>query len=89
VGVYEAVALAMVETSMKYHSYLFLYLTKYYESSIRTLYERQFDWGGHLLKSNGGAQRHAQNGWKSFVERKSRSMLNCNTYMWSRYESRV
>ena len=27
----------------------------------------QFDWGGRLLKSNGGAQRVPQNGWKSFV----------------------
>ena len=24
----------------------------------------QFDWGGRLLKSNGGAQRFAQDGWK-------------------------
>ena len=30
----------------------------------------QFDWGGRLLKSNGGVQRFPQNGWKSFVERK-------------------
>ena len=25
----------------------------------------QFDWGGRLLKSNGGAQRFPQRGWKS------------------------
>ena len=30
----------------------------------------QFDWGGRLPKSNGGAQRFPQNGWKSFAERK-------------------
>ena len=30
----------------------------------------QFDWGGRLLKSNGGVQRFPQNGWKSFEERK-------------------
>ena len=24
----------------------------------------QFDWGGRLLKSNGGAQRFPQDGWK-------------------------
>ena len=30
----------------------------------------QFDWGGRLLKSNGGVQRFTQNGWKSFAERK-------------------
>ena len=28
----------------------------------------QFDWGGRLLKGNGGAQRFPQNGWKSFIE---------------------
>jgi len=28
----------------------------------------QFDWGGRLLKGNGGAQRFPQNGWKSFAE---------------------
>ena len=30
----------------------------------------QFDWGGRLLKCNGGVQRFPQNGWKSFKERK-------------------
>ena len=30
----------------------------------------QVDWGGRLPKSNGGAQRFPQNGWKSFAERK-------------------
>ncbi len=28
----------------------------------------QFDWGGRLPKSNGGAQRYAQIGWKPIVE---------------------
>ena len=28
----------------------------------------EFDWGGRLLKSNGGAQRFPQHGWKSCVE---------------------
>src|SRR5919199_681675 len=28
----------------------------------------QFDWGGRLLKSNGGAQRFPQPGWKSGLE---------------------
>jgi len=37
----------------------------------------QFDWGGRLLKSNGGAQRFPQNGWKSFVECKGRRELDC------------
>ena len=28
----------------------------------------QFDWGGRLLKSNGGAQRFPQNSWKLFSQ---------------------
>ena len=35
----------------------------------------QFDWGGRLPKSNGGAQRFPQNGWKSFEECKGRGSL--------------
>ena len=49
----------------------------------------QFDWGGRLLKSNGGAQRFPQNGWKSFVECKGIRELDCKTDMSSRYESRA
>ena len=37
----------------------------------------QFDWGGRLPKSNGGAQRFPQNGWKPFEECKGRRELNC------------
>ena len=29
-----------------------------------TVSDGQFDWGGRLLKSNGGAQRFPQDGWK-------------------------
>ena len=49
----------------------------------------QFDWGGRLPKSNGGAQRFPQNGWKSFVECNGRRELNCETYKSSRCESRA
>ena len=49
----------------------------------------QFDWGGRLPKSNGGAQRFPQNGWKSFKERKGIRELNCETHKSSRYESRA
>ena len=31
------------------------------------MYAGQFDWGGLLLKSNGGAQRSVQCGWKPHV----------------------
>ena len=49
----------------------------------------QFDWGGRLPKDNGGAQRFAQNGWKSFVECKGTSELDCETDRSSRDESRA
>ena len=48
----------------------------------------QFDWGGRLLKSNGGAQRYPQIGWKSIDERKCRRVLDCKTDKSSRDESR-
>ena len=58
-------------------------------SGLGTLSGGQFDWGGRLLKSNGGAQRFPQNGWKSFVECKGIRELDCKTDMSSRYESRA
>ncbi len=48
----------------------------------------QFDWGGRLLKSNGGAQRFPQHGRKSCAECKRIRELDCETYKSSRYESR-
>ena len=48
----------------------------------------QFDWGGRLPKSNGGAQRYAQIGWKSIDECKCRSVLDCETNKSNRDESR-
>ena len=49
----------------------------------------QFDWGGRLLKGNGGAQRFPQRGWTSRVECKGRRELDCETYRSSRDESRA
>ena len=49
----------------------------------------QFDWGGRLLKSNGGAQRFPQRGRKSRVECKGRRELDCETYKSGRDESRA
>ena len=37
----------------------------------------QFDWGGRLPKSNGGAQRFAQHGRKSCTECKRINEPNC------------
>ncbi len=44
----------------------------------------EFDWGGRLRKSIGGAQRFPQNGWKPFVECKGIRELDCDTDGWSR-----
>ena len=49
----------------------------------------QFDWGGRLLKSNGGAQRFPQSGRKSLEECKGRRELDCETNKSSRDESRA
>ena len=49
----------------------------------------QFDWGGRLLKGNGGAQRSPQGGWKSPVECIGRRGLDCKAYKPSRDESRA
>ena len=49
----------------------------------------QFDWGGRLLKSNGGAQRFPQRGRKSREECKGKRELDCETNKSSRDESRA
>ena len=53
-----------------------------------TVSGRQFDWGGRLLKGNGGAQRSPQAGWKSALECIGIRWLDCETYKSSRDESR-
>ena len=49
----------------------------------------QFDWGGRLLKSNGGAQRFPQAEWKPAIECKGTRELDCKTNASSRDESRA
>ena len=67
-GGYEASALAETEPSLKYHPNFTKILIPFRETGGETLPDGQFDWGGFLLKRNGGAQRFLQNGWQSFVE---------------------
>ena len=74
---------------MGYHSSIAAVLTETHGSGLGTLSGGQFDWGGRLLKSNGGAQRFPQNGWKSFGECKGKRELNCETDMSNRCESRA
>jgi hypothetical protein len=78
-----------VESSLGYHPDSTGILTGDHETGHGTLLGGQFDWGGRLLKDNGGAQKFPQNGWKSFEECKGRRELDCDTYKWSRDESRA
>ena len=58
-------------------------------SGRRTVSGGQFDWGGRLPKSNGGAQRFPQIGRKSIKECNGIRELDCETYKSSRSESRT
>ena len=58
------------------------------EAGPGTMLGRRFDWGGRLLKSNGGARRSPRAGWKSAYECKGTRRLDCETDRSSRYESR-
>ena len=75
------------EPTVKYHPFQIGILTSSRESGRRTVLRGQFDWGGLLLKSNGGAQRHPQHGWQSCVERNGIRVLDCETNESSRRES--
>ena len=78
-----------MEPPLGYHPDSTETLTGGHESGHGTLLGGQFDWGGRLLKCNGGAQRFPQNGRKSFEECKGRREPNCETDKSSRYESRA
>jgi hypothetical protein len=80
VGGFEVPALAGMEPSLKYHPYCIRILILSLETGQETMPGGQFDWGGFLLKSNGGVQRFPQCGWQSHGERKGIRELNCETY---------
>ena len=80
---------AFMEPTLKYHPCVVEILTKTRESGFGTVSGGQFDWGGRLQKSNGGAQRFPQAGWKSVIECKGIRELNCESDNSSRYESRA
>ena len=85
----EARSSDFVESALGYHSSVTEILTSGSESWRRTVIGGQFDWGGRLPKSNGGAQRFPQNGWKPFEECKGRREPDCETDRSSRDESRA
>ena len=78
-----------MESPLGYHPDITGILTGRHGTGDWTLLGGQFDWGGRLLKSNGGAQRFPQNGRKSFEECKGRREPDCDTHKWSRDESRA
>ncbi len=75
------------EPSVKYHPYRFRVLIPI--SHWETVPVGQFDWGGFLLKCNGGVQRYLQPVWKSGVEYKDIRVLDCEADKLSRCESRA
>ncbi len=88
-GDYEAGTPVSVESSLGYHPFSTGTLTIGHESGLGTLSGGQFDWGGRLPKSNGGAQRYPQLGWKSSAECTGLRVVDCETYKSSRDESRA
>ena len=79
--------LGVTEPMLGYHPYVAEILTRRLTTSW-TISGRRFDWGGRLLKCNGGAQRLAQHGWKPCNECKRISQPDCETDGSSRDESR-
>ena len=87
-GDFEAGTLVFVESTLKYHPCNNGILTVKV-TTFGTVSGGQFDWGGRLPKSNGGAQRFPQRGQKSREECKGRRELDCESNTTSRYESRA
>ena len=75
-GDFETGILVPEESTLRYHSDVASVLTPFHESGRGTVSVGQFDWGGRLLNSNGGAQRFPQAGRKSAIECKGRRKLN-------------
>ena len=88
-GDFEAGSSGFVESPLKYHLWLSGILTGTRESGAETVSGGQFDWGGRLLKCNGGAQRFPQRGRQSRIECKGTRELDCEADMPSRCESRA
>ena len=59
-GAFEVPLSGGMEATVKYHSSDLVVLTTSLITGRRTLSGGQFNWGGCLLKSNGGVQRFPQ-----------------------------
>ena len=85
----EVSILVLMEPLLRYHPSTTGRLTQLPESGVWTVSGGEFDWGGRLLKSNGGVQRFPQAEWKSASECKGIRELDCETNKSSRDESRA
>ena len=88
-GAFDITISVVVEATLRYHSDIASILTLSHESGQGTVSVGQFDWGGRLLNSNGGAQWFPQGGRKSPIERKGRRELDCERDISNRDESRA
>ena len=87
-GGYDILLAGKMEPLLRDHSGRAKILIVILESGHLTVSGGQFDWGGRLLKGNGGVQRFPQAGRKSAEECKGIRKLDCKTYKSSRGESR-
>ena len=78
-----------MESTVKYQPVNALALTCDRETGVGTVAGGQFDWGGRLLKSSGGAQRLAQMEWQPIAACNGTSQLDCEANTPSRDESRA
>ncbi len=83
----EVLLVGRMEPTVRYHFSEARILTPTHDLGGRQ-FQGGFDWGGRLLKGNGGAQRFPQAGWKSAQECKGIRELDCKTYKSSRVETR-
>ena len=67
-GDYEATIPVVAESPMKHHTFRVRNLTSTRETGRGTLAAGQFDWGGFLLKSNGGALK-VTSAWLAIMHR--------------------
>ena len=63
------------EPLLGYYPHCIGFLTGRRRAVDGTVSVGQFDWGGRLPKSNGGAQRYPQLGWKPSAECKGKGCL--------------
>ena len=79
----------LMESMLGYHPDGMDRLTLTLEAGQGTLSGGQFDWGGRLLKRNGGAQRFPQHGRTSCRACKGTRELDCERDNASRAERRA